>query len=309
MSDKAKRPNFGGLEVAAFESRRADEIAKLISNCGGIPRVGPSMREVPLSDNPAAFEFAEKLLAGKIQGMIFMTGVGARTLFEVLQSRYPLEEIIRGLSRTTVVARGSKSTQVLREYGVPVSIVVPEPNTWREVLQELDENPRGFTLQGSTVAIQEYGVSNEAFLKELESRGATVLRVPVYRWALPEDLGPLKETVRAVVERRVRVVLFTNGVQVEHVLKVAGREQWEKALLEALSCAVVCSIGPTCSESLVAHGIQVDIEASPPKWAYWCLKRRDGHQSCCDKKTTAHRPRGYLQNQTAWRLLVQTPQP
>ena len=272
MSDKAERPDFGGLEVAAFESRRADEIAKLISNCGGIPRVGPSMREVPLSDNPAAFEFAEKLLAGKIQGMIFMTGVGARTLFEVLQSRYPLEEIIRGLSRTTVVARGSKSTQVLREYGVPVSIVVPEPNTWREVLQELDENPRGFTLQGSTVAIQEYGVSNEAFLKELESRGATVLRVPVYRWALPEDLGPLKETVRAVVERRVRVVLFTNGVQVEHVLKVAGREQWEKALLEALSCAVVCSIGPTCSESLVAHGIQVDIEASPPKMGVLVLE-------------------------------------
>jgi uroporphyrinogen decarboxylase len=272
MSNKAEWPDFGGLEVAAFESRRAEEIAKLISNCGGVPRVGPSMREVPLDDNPAAFEFAEKLLAGKIQGMIFMTGVGARTLFEVLQSRYPLEEIIHGLSTITVVARGSKSTQVLREHGVPISIVVPEPNTWREVLQELDENPRGFTLRGSTVAIQEYGVSNEAFLKELESRGAVILRVPVYRWALPEDLGPLKETLNAILERRARVVLFTNGVQVEHALKVAAQEQSEKALLEALRRAVVCSIGPTCTESLVAHGVQVDIEASPPKMGVLVLE-------------------------------------
>jgi|YelNatPaOPRAMG01_1025707.scaffolds.fasta_scaffold28357_3 uroporphyrinogen decarboxylase len=272
MSNKAEWPDFGGLEVAAFESRRAEEIAKLISNCGGVPRVGPSMREVPLDDNPAAFEFAEKLLAGKIQGMIFMTGVGARTLFEVLQSRYPLEEIIHGLSTITVVARGSKSTQVLREHGVPISIVVPEPNTWREVLQELDENPRGFTLRGSTVAIQEYGVSNEAFLKELEARGAVILRVPVYRWALPEDLGPLKETLNAILERRARVVLFTNGVQVEHALKVAAQEQSEKALLEALRRAVVCSIGPTCTESLVAHGVQVDIEASPPKMGVLVLE-------------------------------------
>ena len=57
-NETGAKPNFGGLEVAAFESRRADEIATLISRFGGVPRVGPSMREVPLEDNPAVFEFA-----------------------------------------------------------------------------------------------------------------------------------------------------------------------------------------------------------------------------------------------------------
>jgi len=265
MNDQSTKPDFGGLEVAAFESRRAAEIAKLISRYGGVPRVGPSMREIPLEDNPAAFEFAEKLLAEKIQGVIFMTGVGARTLFEALQSRYPLEEIVHGLSTTTVVARGPKPAQVLREFGVPVTIVVPEPNTWREILQELDENPRSFTLEGSTVAVQEYGVPNEAFLKELESRGAVALRVPVYRWALPEDLGPLKETLEAVLEGRARVALFTSRVQVNHVLQIATEQAAGDKLLDALRRAVVCSIGPTCSEALVAQGIQIDVEAMPPK--------------------------------------------
>ncbi len=227
--------------------------------------MGPSMREIPLEDNPAAFEFAEKLLAGKIQGVIFMTGVGVRTLFEALQSRYAIEEVVHGLSTTTVVARGPKPAQVLREYGVRITITAPEPNTWREVLQELDENPRSFTLQGATVAVQEYGVANEIFLEELKSRGVTPLRVPVYRWALPEDIGPLKETLNAILEGRARVVLFTSRIQVANVLHVASEQRAGDKLVEALRRSVVCSIGPTCSEWLVSQHIPVDVEAAPPK--------------------------------------------
>jgi uroporphyrinogen decarboxylase len=272
MNEKGTRPNFGGLEVAAFESRRAEEIAKLISRCEGVPRVGPSMREIPLEDNPAVFEFAEKLLGGKLQGVVFMTGVGTRTLFEALQSRYAIEEIIHGLSTTTVVARGPKPAQVLREYGVAITIVAPEPNTWQEVLQELDENPRSFTLQGSTVAVQEYGEPNEAFLEELKARGAVPLQVPVYRWALPEDLSPLRETLDAILQGRARVALFTSRNQVTNVLHVAAEQAVGDKLLEALRRSVVCSIGPTCSGALVAAGIPVDVEASPPKMGVLVLE-------------------------------------
>ena len=286
--DSGARPNFGGLEVAAFESRRAGEIANLISRCGGVPRVGPSMREVPLEDNPAAFDFAEKLLAGKIQGVVFLTGVGARTLFEALQSRYAIEEIVHGLSRTTVVARGPKPVQVLREFGVPITIVASEPNTWREILQELDENPRSFTLQGSTVAVQEYGEPNEVFLEALKSRGAAPLRVPVYRWALPEELGPLRETLDAIIKGRARIVLFTSRNQVANVLHIAAEQGVRDKLLEALRRSVVCSIGPTCSGALVAAGIPVDVEASPPKMGVLVLEAaRQAPQSLGQKDSGA----------------------
>lgn len=271
-NESGSKPSFEGLEVAAFESRRAQEIATLISRCGGVPRVGPSMREVPLEENPAAFDFAEKLLAGKIQGVVFMTGVGARTLFEALQSRYAIEEIVHGLSTTTVVTRGPKPTQVLREYGVPITITAPEPNTWREILQELDENPRSFTLEHSTVAVQEYGVPNEVFLEELKSRGAVPLQVPVYRWALPEDLGPLKDTLNAILQGRVRVALFTSRNQVSNVLHVASEQGLMEKLLQALRHSIVCSIGPTCTEALVLAGVPVDVEASPPKMGVLVLE-------------------------------------
>ena len=264
-SQTTKAVSFEGLTVVSFESRRAKEMAALISNLGGKPLVAPSVREVPLGDNPAAFEFAEKLFERQLDGVIFMTGVGTRTLVEVLGTRYSREEIVRALSKVTVVARGPKLAKVLQELGVPVTISIPEPNTWREILEELDENPRGFTLDGSRVAVQEYGISNEALLRELAERGAEVFKVPVYRWALPEDVGPLREAMNAIIEGRARVALFTNATQVYHLVQVASQEGFKEKLLEAFQKCVVCSVGPTCSEALLANGISVDLEPQHPK--------------------------------------------
>ena len=264
-NEKTRTAGFAGLTVAAFESRRAKEMAALISNLGGIPLVAPSVREVPLENNPAAFEFAEKLLARKVDGIIFMTGVGARTLIEALATRYSRENILHALAETAVIARGPKPVKVLQEFNVPVTIAIPEPNTWREVLQELDENPRGFTLAGSRVAVQEYGISNEAFLQGLRERGVEVLRVPVYRWTLPEDLSPLRNALDAILSGSVRIALFTNATQVYHLLQVAAERGVRERLLEALRSCVICSVGPTCTEALVANGIPVDLEPEHSK--------------------------------------------
>ena len=77
-------------------------------------------------------------------------------------------------------------------------LTAPEPNTWREVLSALDDKQQEFTLSGKRVAVQEYGASNPDLLAGLEDRGARVTRVPVYQWALPEDLAPLEAAVRAI---------------------------------------------------------------------------------------------------------------
>ena len=70
---------------------------------------------------------------------------------------------------------------------MPVTVAVPEPNTWHELLETMDASERCPALKGLTVAVQEYGVPNTELLQELKKRGAQVLQVPVYRWALPED--------------------------------------------------------------------------------------------------------------------------
>ena len=257
--------DFENLTVVSFENRKGKEIAMLIANQRGRPLVAPAMREIPLEENPAAFAFAEELLAGRLNAVIFMTGVGARTLVEVLKTRYPQERIVQALAGLLIVARGPKPIAVLRELQIPVGVAVPEPNTWREVLSTLEQRPQGFAFEGRRIAVQEYGITNAAFLEELKKRGAEVVRVPVYRWGLPEDLGPLRQALRAIVSGDARVVLFTNAMQVESVLQVAAEEGLREQLLQAFARCVVGSVGPTCSETLAAHHIRVDIEPQHPK--------------------------------------------
>lgn len=260
MPEQKTKIGFDGLEVVSFESRMATEMAAIIQKFGGVPLVAPSMREVPLEENRDAFKFGEELFAGRLDAVILMTGVGTRTLVSVLETRYSKEQIVAALSKTTLIVRGPKSLKVLRDLGVPPTIIIPEPNTWREILDELDENPRGFTLPGSRVAVQEYGIPNEMFLRELEQRGVKILRVPVYRWALPEDTQPLRNAMTAIVEGRARVVLFTNARQIENLIHVATECGLKDRLLEALAASAVCSVGPRCSEVLIENGVTADLE-------------------------------------------------
>ncbi|HTE18188.1 MAG TPA: uroporphyrinogen decarboxylase [Armatimonadota bacterium] len=271
MSESRNR-GFGGLRVLSLESRRATEMESLIRSYGGDPLVAPSMREVPLEQNEEALAFGERLLAGEVDAVLFLTGVGTRTLVETLESRYSRDEIVHALSGVTVVARGPKPVKTLRELGIPVTITVPEPNTWRELLEALETEPRGLELAGARVAVQEYGIANEPLLEGLAQRGVVVTRVPVYRWALPEDVEPLRNAAREVAEGRVQVVLFTNGTQVEHLLKVAAEQGLEERLRASLQRMVSASIGPTCTEVMIHYGVPVDVEPQHPRMGHLVME-------------------------------------
>src|ERR1051325_10985650 len=66
--------------VLVLESRRAQELASLVTTYGGDPLVAPSMREVPLESNTEAVACAEALERGECDLLILLTGVGTRTL-------------------------------------------------------------------------------------------------------------------------------------------------------------------------------------------------------------------------------------
>lgn len=262
---------FAGLRVLALESRRAEELAKLISTYGGQPVVAPAMREVPLDTNTEALSFAEALLAGKFDIVIFLTGVGARAVLSVAETKYRREDFVAALQRVKVVPRGPKPVAVLRELGVTPALTVPEPNTWRELLHALDKaatsSPQ-FRLHSARIALQEYGVSNPELIAGLQERGAIVTRVPVYQWALPADIAPLQSAIQEIVAGNIDVIFFTTGVQATHLFQIAAEMKLEENLRRGMARAIVASIGPTTSEELKKQGIQPDIEPSHPKMGF-----------------------------------------
>ena len=215
---------FQGLRVLSLESRRAAEIDRLIRAQGGVPLVVPSMREVPLENNPEALAFAERLFRGEFDMMILLTGVGTRLLGKVIETRWPPGSFADALRKMTVVARGSKPIAVLREWAVPVTVAVPEPNTWREILAAIDQRPE--KNDDTRIAVQEYGRPSVELLDGLRARGAEVLSVPVYQWDLPEDTGPLREAIRSLCANQFEVAMFTTSVQVVHLLRIAADMGW-----------------------------------------------------------------------------------
>jgi uroporphyrinogen-III synthase len=268
METRTKQNGLAGLRVLSLESRRAAEMAKLIESYGGRAIVAPSMREVPLESNTEALAFARELAAGGFDMVIFLTGVGAKALARVAETEYPLDEFCAALRKTAVVARGPKPVAALRELGVAATMVVPEPNTWKDVLRALDQKSESLPLQGRRVAVQEYGSPNAELLEGLAERGANVTRVPVYQWALPEDTGPLRTAVQAIARGEIDVAMFTSSIQVEHLLQIVREENLEKPMRGAFARIAVGSIGPVTSEELRERNFSVDFEPEHPKMGF-----------------------------------------
>lgn len=256
------KSSLEGLRIVSFESRRAIEMAEIIRSYGGESFIAPSMREIPLSENSAATDFIRQLEAGSVDFLILLTGVGTRTLVTAVAGKYSPEKVAAALKKTTLITRGPKPIAALRELGLKPAITAPEPNTWREILAELD---RKTELRGRVVAIQEYGITNQELIAGLEARGAKVVRVPVYRWSLPEDTAPLRSAIRKILDGRVDIALFTNAIQVDHLFHLAGEDQSEQEMRHAFGQVLIASVGPLCTEALEHFGLSVDLEPDHPK--------------------------------------------
>lgn len=258
----SNQQGFNGMTVAAFESRMAAEMTRLIERYGGCALVAPALREVPLENNAVALKFGVRLTTEQIDVLILLTGVGTTALFDLLKTRYPWSSIMAALKQTTIVARGPKPVAALKAFNLQPTLTVPEPNTWVDLIATLDAYR---PVKGLRVAVQEYGVSNPELLEALKQRGAEVFAVPIYKWALPEDLAPLRQVLDRVIAGDVQVLLITNAAQVEHVMQVLEQDGKVEPFRAALKTMVVASIGPTASERLRHHDWPVDLEPSHGK--------------------------------------------
>jgi len=249
-----------GLRVVSFESRRAVEIAELIRRYGGTAISAPSLREVALEDNREVLRYIEQLESNAVDVVILMTGVGLRTLVKAAAPQRSAEQVSQALRHATLVARGPKPVAALREIGLVPDVIVPEPNTWREILAALDKDA---PVGGKRVAVQEYGIENVDFIHELIARGAEVQRIMIYRWALPDDLGPLRGAIAAIIDQQVDIALFTSATQVYHLFQVAAEDA--APLRSGFGRVLIASIGPVCSEALGENGLRPDLVPEHPK--------------------------------------------
>ena len=224
------------------------------------------MQEVPLDRCPEVLAFGEALAAGRVDGIVFLTGVGAEALLARLEPVYGRDETIARIDTLTTLVRGPKPKAVLRKWGVHIDVLAPAPNTWEDLVRTLDESPH--SVEGRHVAVQEYGTANLPLHEALRTRGAEVQSVPVYRWQLPDDPQPLREAAAGLCEEAFDMLLITSAQQLRHLLEVADRDSRRDAVLAALQRVPIMSIGPTATEMLAEYDLRPRLEPSHPKMGH-----------------------------------------
>jgi uroporphyrinogen-III synthase len=255
--------NLQGLRVLAFETRHSAEIEELVRGFGGEAVVVPAVRKMRIESQEPALVFAANLLRGEYDLVIFLTDSGVRLLMESANARYGTAEFTGALRKVKLASRGPKPSKALAEYGLKAAVTAPEPHTWRELIAAL-EHEYGNSLSKMRVAVQEYAASNLEFLVALAERSGSVTRIPLYEWALPEDIKPLRECVLGITGKYVDIVLFTTAVQVIHLFQVANAMSCTGPMLAGLKSSLILSIGPSTSEELRRHGLEPDFEPSHP---------------------------------------------
>jgi len=257
--------DFSALRVASLESRRADDMARLITRHGGIAHVSPSMREVAIKPNRPAIDFAYRVMTGQVGAVILLTGVGFKFLLSAIEESIDRQKFLDALSDIPTVVRGPKPAAAMKEVGLTPTYRVPEPNTWRELLQLID---RELPVANMVIGLQEYGITNSSLVAGLEARGATVEAVRVYGWEFPVDEAPLEANVRAIAAGERDVLLLTSAHQVVNMLRMAEQLKLTAALRAALRSTVIASIGPTTTQMLEECDFVVDIEPAHPKMGH-----------------------------------------
>ena len=247
--------------IAILESRLGRQFADLVAKHGGRPLLAPALAEVPDVDRDTIARLVADIESHPPKVAIFQTGVGTRALFEATDALGLTGRLLALLAKIIVAVRGPKPTAVLRARGVRMDLSAQDPFTTAEVLEALAQTP----VAGERVVVQRYGVTNLELEEALAARGAHVIEIPTYRWALPEDTRPMVELMDALERRGVDAVAVTNAAQVYNLFDLAAKLGRADALRASLNRTLVASVGPVSSDALRKFGVAVGLESSPPK--------------------------------------------
>ena len=223
----APSASFDGLRVAAFESRRADETARMIERFGGVALVSPSMREVPVEADRSVVEFAHRLITGQIDVVILLTGVGTREMLARAERRVDRQRFLDALADVKTLVRGPKPLAVLKELGITPTAVVPEPNTWREVLADDRRQAAGRQPGGRRAGVRRAEREPGRRPRSPRRGGRVVQGLPLgparRRWpaARPTSSGSPRG--------EIDVAMFTSAQQVVHLLQRRARDETRAA--------------------------------------------------------------------------------
>jgi uroporphyrinogen-III synthase len=240
--------------VALAEGRQLEELAQMLEKEGARTLRCPMVSILDAPDPAPVIAWLQRLIAGRFDYVVLLTGEGLRRLAAVAQRVGLHNEMVRALSQAWTVTRGPKPVRALKELGLGPTKIAESPTT-EGVIVALRAEP----LQGKTVGVQLYSASNPPLTGFLEGAGAKADAVQPYVYAPRADGDRVASLIRDMAAGKVDAIIFTSSPQVDRLYEVAAEQGLGEVLREGLAKTCVAAVGPVVAENLHARGVAVGV--------------------------------------------------
>ena len=257
-SDVAGAP-LRGRTIGVTADRRWEEQQRLFGARGAAVVHGPTMVTVDLTTDARLRSATDALLSAPPDYLVATTGLGMRMWLEAAEGWGAREALTTALRSARIVARGAKAASALRGAGFDVWWRAPD-----ERMDQVVDRLAGEDLRGARVAVQLFEPADHPSTTALAELAGTLVEVPVYRWVLPDDLGPAEELVEQAVTGRLDAVTFTSQPAVRHLFRIAESAGRGDALRAAFADGLLAAcVGPVCAEAAREEGITAPVWPEP----------------------------------------------
>ncbi len=238
---------LNGFVIGVTADRRSDEQISLFEGRGASCMHGPTIRTHPLRPEAEILSATRSFLEQQVDIVVLNTGIGVRGWLEAAESVLIGDELRAALASALLVSRGPKAHGAAVTADLDVSWNAPNA-TSSEVIDHLAT----VGVNGKRVAVQLDGAAEGSMVDRLRDMGAEVIPIPVYRWSIPDDLGPAQALVRAVCDRRVDALTFTARPAAENFAAIATTmNRWDDVVTACADHVQIFCIGPVCAQGVI----------------------------------------------------------
>ena len=262
------------MTVAITGSRRASELAHLITTFGGRPYLAPTVGIEARQDISKEAEFfINKILKERIDYVIFMTGPGVYSLMSMAKNLGIEKKFAEALQDTTVIARSLKPKIALANHGVKTDII-PEENTAEGIAKLL----KSFSMANRKIAVLWHGSYSSLLKNELNAVGAEVFESSTYQYSfelkesgasilemmgfksIPPDERKVVKLLEDIGKGRIDAITFTSPPSARDLFKIAESYHLKKPLQYHLNKEViVVAVGPSTMKAIEENDVHVDV--------------------------------------------------
>jgi uroporphyrinogen-III synthase len=232
---------------------RMDESVELARKMG-FDTVFASPIDLKTNDSPEFEAFLQGISYGDVDIVVLTSSTAVKCTFELAQKHGQVEELSRGLRQALVIAIGPVTAKTAEKEWIKVE-TLPDKFTSEGLVQLLS----GMDLQGKQVMILRSDQGSEVLMKGLESSGATVKEITVYKLTKVKAGRPLLDMFYKGVRGEIDVFVFTSSMSAKSFIDEARKHYSDEEVDDMLDCAVIAAIGEPTQKTLEDMGVRVDI--------------------------------------------------